>query len=432
MSPSTPAAVCRCHCASSGRGPERERLERRAGGGGRVPRLADRRADPRALSFVPGDAAPRHRRLRHRSGRSPGVRNAGRRARCGWRPRNGHRRRDRRPRERHQSSRPLPTAWSARCGRPSIRAAVRRNAERFSRARFLASFTAAVEQAIADKAKGGNADAARWGATAPPVFPDLWPPAAEDEGHPDGLPVAAPRADTGNEDLDVAGRSPGSPRGSSTGSPEPPLVDSDAARMPAASPRDSSAHRKTPLVDFDAARMPQRQYRPIARTKNDAAIQPSARAVLRAQRCGPRHGRVRPGLLPALPRRRGAAHPSGEGRTAVPLVRLHAAVRRGARAGRVPRAGSLPAAPGPDAARRLLRGLRRQHPRGGARRRRHARTTGPTTSPSRSRTPASTRSRRSAGRCSSSSTSSSPTRRASSSARRSSGAGRPASASSAC
>ena len=112
------------------------------------------------------------------------------------------------------------------------RAAVRRNAERFSRARFLASFTAAVEQAIADKAKGGNADAARWGATAPPVFPDLWPPAAEDEGHPDGLPVAAPRADTGNEDLDVAGRSPGSPRDSSTGSPEPPPVDSDAARMP--------------------------------------------------------------------------------------------------------------------------------------------------------------------------------------------------------
>jgi len=112
------------------------------------------------------------------------------------------------------------------------RAAVRRNAERFSRARFLASFTAAVEQAIADKARGGNADAARWGATAPPIFPDPWPPAAEDEGHPDGLPVAAPRADIGNENPDVAGRSAGSPRGSSTGSSEPPLVDFDAARMP--------------------------------------------------------------------------------------------------------------------------------------------------------------------------------------------------------
>ena len=43
-------------------------------------------------------------------------------------------------------------------------AAVRRNAERFSRANFMTSFTLAVEQAIADKARGGNADAARWGA----------------------------------------------------------------------------------------------------------------------------------------------------------------------------------------------------------------------------------------------------------------------------
>jgi hypothetical protein len=87
--------------------------------------------------------------------------------------------------------------------------AVRRNAERFSRANFITSFTLAVEQAIADKARGGNADAARWGATAPPVFPDPWPPAAEDEGHPDGLPVAAPRADTGNKEVDVAGSHPG-------------------------------------------------------------------------------------------------------------------------------------------------------------------------------------------------------------------------------
>ena len=51
------------------------------------------------------------------------------------------------------------------------RAAVRRNAERFSRAKFLASFTAAVEQAIADKAQGGNADAARWGRNGPAGLP---------------------------------------------------------------------------------------------------------------------------------------------------------------------------------------------------------------------------------------------------------------------
>jgi glycosyltransferase involved in cell wall biosynthesis len=79
------------------------------------------------------------------------------------------------------------------------RTAVRRNAERFSRANFLTSFTAAVEQAIGDKARGGSADAARWGATAPPVFPDPWPPAAEDERAAADLPVTGPRADIGNE-----------------------------------------------------------------------------------------------------------------------------------------------------------------------------------------------------------------------------------------
>jgi glycosyltransferase involved in cell wall biosynthesis len=89
--------------------------------------------------------------------------------------------------------------------------AVRRNAERFSRANFVTSFTLAVEQAIADKARGGNADAARWGAPAPPVFPDPWPPAAEDERATDDLRAAAARADTENEE---------------------PFVDFDAARMP--------------------------------------------------------------------------------------------------------------------------------------------------------------------------------------------------------
>ena len=55
-------------------------------------------------------------------------------------------------------------------------AAVRRNAERFSRANFIASFTLAVEQAIADKARGGNADAARWGRPRRPSSPTPWPP----------------------------------------------------------------------------------------------------------------------------------------------------------------------------------------------------------------------------------------------------------------
>jgi glycosyltransferase involved in cell wall biosynthesis len=115
-------------------------------------------------------------------------------------------------------------------------ATVRRNAERFSRANFMTSFTLAVEQAIADKAKGGNADAARWGAQAPPVFPKTWPPGAgPDDRTLAALPQAGSRADTGNEDLDAAARSSGSPRVSSSGSPEPPLVDSDAARMPPAS-----------------------------------------------------------------------------------------------------------------------------------------------------------------------------------------------------
>ncbi len=138
------------------------------------------------------------------------------------------------------------------------RAAVRRNAERFSRPNFMASFTLAVEQAIGDKARGGNADAARWGPAAPPVFPDPWPPGADpDDRTVAALPQAGPRADMGYQDGEVAGTSPGAPRGSAAGSSEPPLVDSDAARMPQESPRGSAAgSSEPPLVDFDAARMP--------------------------------------------------------------------------------------------------------------------------------------------------------------------------------
>jgi glycosyltransferase involved in cell wall biosynthesis len=136
------------------------------------------------------------------------------------------------------------------------RAAVRRNAERFSRANFFKSFTAAVEQAIDDKARGGNADAARWGAAAPPVFPENWPSlAAEDV--PGALPPTAPRADIETMALDAAGSSPAVPRASSTAPRETPLVDVDAAKRPAGSPRVSSTTPpEPPLVDVDAARRP--------------------------------------------------------------------------------------------------------------------------------------------------------------------------------
>jgi glycosyltransferase involved in cell wall biosynthesis len=110
--------------------------------------------------------------------------------------------------------------------------AVRRNAERFSRANFITSFTLAVDQAIADKARGGNADAARWGAPPPPVFPDPWPPAAEEDRPAADLPVAGLRADTENMDLGAAGGSSASPRDSFSAPLETPLVDSEAARMP--------------------------------------------------------------------------------------------------------------------------------------------------------------------------------------------------------
>jgi glycosyltransferase involved in cell wall biosynthesis len=65
------------------------------------------------------------------------------------------------------------------------RDALRRNAERFSRENFVGSFTRAVQDAIDDKARGGDADAVRWGPHPPARFPDEWPPAAEpDEDGP--------------------------------------------------------------------------------------------------------------------------------------------------------------------------------------------------------------------------------------------------------
>ena len=136
MSPSTPAAVCACHCGSSGRGRSETRL-RTAGAAAGVEFLGWQTDEQirELYRSSPGDAAPRHRRLRHRPGRVAGVRHAGGRAQRGRRPRNGHRRRDRRARGRHQRR--------GLCRRPGARAAhdlrpgaVRRNAERFSRASF--------------------------------------------------------------------------------------------------------------------------------------------------------------------------------------------------------------------------------------------------------------------------------------------------------
>ena len=57
-------------------------------------------------------------------------------------------------------------------------ATIRTNAERFSRATFIASFKRAVTEAIHDKSQGGNADAARWGAAVPPASVEPWPPPA--------------------------------------------------------------------------------------------------------------------------------------------------------------------------------------------------------------------------------------------------------------
>ena len=62
------------------------------------------------------------------------------------------------------------------------RGALRHQAERFSRANFLTSFTRAVREAIEDKAVSGDADAARWGAHPPARFPDEWPPSPEQPG----------------------------------------------------------------------------------------------------------------------------------------------------------------------------------------------------------------------------------------------------------
>jgi glycosyltransferase involved in cell wall biosynthesis len=86
------------------------------------------------------------------------------------------------------------------------RAAARRSAERFSRARFAASFTRAVQAAIDGKAKGGGAKMARRRENPPPRFPDIWPPAAEDQ-IPTGAPPGTPLVD-----CDAAGMSPPSAR----------------------------------------------------------------------------------------------------------------------------------------------------------------------------------------------------------------------------
>ena len=51
----------------------------------------------------------------------------------------------------------------------------------------MASFTKAVQDAIDDKAKGGDADAVRWGPHPPARFPDIWPPVPAEEAK-DGPP----------------------------------------------------------------------------------------------------------------------------------------------------------------------------------------------------------------------------------------------------
>jgi glycosyltransferase involved in cell wall biosynthesis len=79
-------------------------------------------------------------------------------------------------------------------------AAIRANAERFSRAAFIEAFTRAVAEAIHDKSIGGNADAARWGAEPPRSSIEPWPPLAREvvldpdaAGMPEAVQTADPR-----------------------------------------------------------------------------------------------------------------------------------------------------------------------------------------------------------------------------------------------
>jgi glycosyltransferase involved in cell wall biosynthesis len=81
-------------------------------------------------------------------------------------------------------------------------ATIRANAERFSRAAFMAAFTRAVTEAIHDKSLGGHADAARWGAEPPPPAIQPWPPPVEEVDLGAGaaiVPPAVQQADRENK-----------------------------------------------------------------------------------------------------------------------------------------------------------------------------------------------------------------------------------------
>ena len=144
-------------------------------------------------------------------------------------------------------------------------------------------------------------------------------------------------------------------------------------------------------------------------------------AVLRPHRLAARRCRV-PARLRAPLRRAGSSRVT-KGFPPFTQYLNRPAVHRRAGAARLPGAGHLPAAARPDAGRRFLRGLRRQHPGRRPRHRHHPLRPGLLRPRRRRRTAAPSRCRSWCGGCSSSSTSRSPTRRASWSARCSSAAG---------
>ena len=180
---------------------------------------------------------------------------------------------------------------SARCARPSTAQPCAATPIGFP-GQLSCLVHRAVEQAIADKAQGGNADAARWGATAPPVFPTSAAGAS-----------TRPLADCPSSASSRYGergpcRSPQDQRRQS----QPRLADRQRHRssilMPQECPGASTGRSREQKMMRRFNRLLVLFY-----VLSDAVLGMAAFALA---------------YLPALPRRRRAAHPAGQGRPAVP------------------------------------------------------------------------------------------------------------------